>query len=166
MELRVLQSFGHEVAEIGGFAKLAAPLTAAQRADLPGKDFAVKAKKSNTGKEAYPIPDRRHASIALGLAKMHGDSADLSSVRAKVKAKYPDMLKAAMRELIKNGALRDLNLSGALHAAREEAGPALGAVGGAALAGALGKSTLGGAALGYGAGSLPELILGGKGHGK
>ena len=33
-----------------------------------------------------------HASSALGFAKMHGDSADLAAVRAKIKAKYPDML--------------------------------------------------------------------------
>lgn len=75
--------------------KLAADLTAEQRDKLPPKDFAVKPGKSNTGKEAYPIPDRQHASSALGFAKMHGDSADLASVRAKVKAKFPDMLKKA-----------------------------------------------------------------------
>jgi hypothetical protein len=80
--------------------KSAAPLTAEQRSDLPKKDFAVKPKKSNTGKEAYPIPDRQHAQSALGFAKMHGDAADLASVRAKIKAKYPDMLKAAMPSFI------------------------------------------------------------------
>lgn len=157
MELRVLKSFAGELAEIGGFSKVAADLTPEARSKLPKKDFAVSAKKSNTGEKAYPIPDRQHARSALGFAKMHGDSADLAAVRAKIKAKFPDMLKAA--------ALKDMDWGKALHAAREEAGPAMGAVGGAALAGALGKSTLGGAALGYGAGSLPELVLGGKkGH--
>lgn len=73
--------------------KLAADLTQDQRSGLPKKDFAVSAKKSNTGKEAYPIPDRQHARSALGFAKMHGDSADLEAVRAKIRAKYPDMLK-------------------------------------------------------------------------
>ena len=75
--------------------KTAADLTPAARAKLPGSDFAVKAKKSNTGQEAYPIPDRQHARSALGFAKMHGDSADLAAVRKKIQAKYPDMLKSA-----------------------------------------------------------------------
>ena len=75
--------------------KAAADLTPAARAKLPGSDFAVKAKKSNTGEEAYPIPDRQHARSALGFAKMHGDSADLAAVRKKIQAKYPDMLKSA-----------------------------------------------------------------------
>lgn len=73
--------------------KYAAELTAETRADLPKKDFAVSAKKSNTGDKAYPINDRQHAASALGFAKMHGDAADLAAVRAKIKAKYPDMLK-------------------------------------------------------------------------
>lgn len=97
MELLALRSFAKEMSEIGGFSKLAAELTPEAREKLPGKDFAVKAKKSNTGEEAYPIPDRQHASSALGFAKMHGDAADLAAVRAKIKAKFPDMLhKAAM----------------------------------------------------------------------
>ena len=75
--------------------KAAADLTPAARAKLPGSDFAVKAKKSNTGQEAYPIPDRQHARSALGFAKMHGDNADLAAVRKKIQAKYPDMLKSA-----------------------------------------------------------------------
>ena len=74
--------------------KHAADLTPAARAALPGSDFAVKAKKSNTGHEAYPIPDRQHARSALGFAKMHGDAADLAAVRKKIEAKYPDMLKS------------------------------------------------------------------------
>jgi hypothetical protein len=83
--------------------KVAGELSAGARADLPKKDFAVSAGKSNTGERAYPIPDRRHASSALGFAKMHGDSADLERVRAKVRAKFPDMLKkeAAVMEAIR-----------------------------------------------------------------
>lgn len=75
--------------------KISSDLTEAARAKLPKKDFAVGPKSSNTGEEAYPIPDRQHAKSALGFAKMHGDSADLEKVRAKVKSKYPDMLKSA-----------------------------------------------------------------------
>jgi hypothetical protein len=78
--------------------KQGSELTESARDKLPGKDFAVKAKKSNTGDEAYPIPDRQHASSALGFAKMHGDSSDLAAVRAKIKQKYPDMLKAALAD--------------------------------------------------------------------
>lgn len=79
-----------EIVKIGaGFT-----LSPEARADLPKKDFAVSSKKSNTGKEAYPIPDRRHAGIALGFAKMHKDTADYDAVRAKVKAKYPDLLES------------------------------------------------------------------------
>jgi alkylhydroperoxidase/carboxymuconolactone decarboxylase family protein YurZ len=92
-------------------------ITPEARSNLPKKDFAVSPKKSNTGKEAYPIPDRRHAGIALGFSKMHGDTADYEAVRAKVKAKYPDMLDAhdkrhAAKE--KNAALSDhaLELAG------------------------------------------------------
>jgi hypothetical protein len=87
--LRVMQAMREE------YEKIAAELTAETRADLPKKDFAVSAKKSNTGDKAYPIPDRQHATSALGFAKMHGDSADLAAVRAKIKAKYPDMLDKA-----------------------------------------------------------------------
>jgi len=86
LELRSVQSMRQE------YEKIAAELTAETRADLPKKDFAVSAKKSNTGDKAYPIPDRQHASSALGFAKMHGDSADLAAVRAKIKARFPDML--------------------------------------------------------------------------
>ena len=81
--------------------KHAADLTPAARAKLPGSDFAVKAKKSNTGHEAYPIEDRAHARSALGFAKMHGDAADLAAVRRKIEAKYPDMLKKSAEEIIK-----------------------------------------------------------------
>jgi hypothetical protein len=155
----------------GQDAAKTAALTPAARADLPGKDFAVKAKKSNTGKEAYPIPDRQHASSALGFAKMHGDSADLAAVRAKIKAKFPDMLKAAMpfftksvaNELVKSGALKDLDWNKAYEGFKGEVGPALGAIGGATLAGAAGKNPLSGAAMGYGVGAMPEMIWG-KGH--
>ena len=56
--------FGTEIVEIcksGGFSflsKAAHDLTMGERKDLPKSDFAVSAKKSNTGKPAYPMPDR------------------------------------------------------------------------------------------------------------
>lgn len=93
-----MRAFARELlalTEAGGlspFLKFAAELTEEKRDDLPKKDFAVPASKSNTGEKAYPIPDRQHAASALGFAKMHGDSADLTKVKAKVEAKYPDMV--------------------------------------------------------------------------
>jgi len=77
--------------------KTAEELSEAARGDLPKKDFAVPAAKSNTGERAYPIPDKQHARSALGFAKMHGDSADYARVRAKVEAKFPDMLKKSSK---------------------------------------------------------------------
>lgn len=200
------------------YLKIAAPLTAEQREDMPKKDFAVGPKSSNTGEEAYPIPDRRHAAVALGMAKMHHDSADLAKVRAKVKAKYPDMLdkaasagsiiledttKVAFLERVQPGTERyhssrmlallnqlparvyyaeedpedykiasavrakfasSFDRKAALEALIGEVGPAAGATIGATLAGGLGKSPLSGAAMGYGVGSIPELLLHRKGH--
>jgi hypothetical protein len=58
----------------------------------PTTDFSVSAKKSNTGKPAYPIPDKKHAISALGFAKMHHDTKDLAEVRKDVAAKYPDLV--------------------------------------------------------------------------
>lgn len=84
---------GH--AMLDDLEKSAAELTQAAREDLPKKDFAVPASRSNTGEKAYPIPDEQHARSALGFAKMHGDSADYARVRAKVEKKYPDLLKKA-----------------------------------------------------------------------
>lgn len=81
-----------------------AALTTEARNDLPKKDFAVPASKSNTGSKAYPIPDEQHARSALGFAKMHGDTSDYARVRAKVQARFPHMLKgkeAAVAEAIR-----------------------------------------------------------------
>jgi hypothetical protein len=71
--------------------KTASPLTEQARAHISKKNFAVSAKASNTGKPAYPIEDKKHAGIALGLAKMHGDSKDIAEVKKDVAAKYPGM---------------------------------------------------------------------------
>lgn len=52
-------------------------------------------REKRKGHEAYPIPDRQHAKSALGFAKMHhpNDSSLLARVRAKVRRKFPDMVK-------------------------------------------------------------------------
>lgn len=75
-----------------GDKKKGGPLTTKQRAAIPKGDFAVPGgSKSSGGKPAYPIPDKVHARAALGFSAMHGNSADIAAVKAKVKAKFPDM---------------------------------------------------------------------------
>jgi hypothetical protein len=71
--------------------KIAHELTPEGREHVAPKNFAVKAKASNTGKPAYPIPDKAHARAALGFAAMHHDSKDLADVRAAIAKKFPDM---------------------------------------------------------------------------
>jgi hypothetical protein len=66
----------------------------------PNEDFAVSSKKSNTGKPAYPIPDKKHAISALGFAKMHHDKSDLAEVRKDVASKYPDLVHKEARAAI------------------------------------------------------------------
>lgn len=154
--------------------KIAADLTPSARADLPKKDFAVSAKASNTGKPAYPIEDRAHAKAALGLAAMHHDKKDLSEVRKDVARKFPGMVKEKKAAGVDVGVFKvaaafvkeaAFDVGKALHSGLAEAGPAIGATAGAALAGGLGKNPLSGAAMGYGAGSIPEMLLGnGKKH--
>lgn len=87
-----------KIAAAGGLTfvvKLGNELTSESRSDVPKKDFAVSAKKSNTGKPAYPIEDRQHAISALGFAKMHHDKADIAEVKKDVAAKYPDLVHKA-----------------------------------------------------------------------
>ena len=43
------------------------------------------------GAPAYPIHDREHGSNALARVEQHGTPAEKATVRAKVKAKYPDL---------------------------------------------------------------------------
>src|SRR5262245_49744275 len=66
-------------------------LSAAQRQSLPKSDFALPGKGTGpkgAGSGSYPIPDRSHAANAL--ARSSGKPV-AAQVRAKVKAKYPDM---------------------------------------------------------------------------
>jgi hypothetical protein len=87
--------------------KIARALTPEARAEMPKKDFAEPNKKEDGQKGKYPIPDRRHAAIAMGFAKMHHDSKAMADVRRKVEQKYPDMLhkKAAEESNAKGTAL-------------------------------------------------------------
>lgn len=43
------------------------------------------------GADAYPIQDKAHGANALARVEQHGTPAEKAKVRAKVKAKYPDL---------------------------------------------------------------------------
>lgn len=57
-----------------------ARLTKAARAKLPASAFAGPHR-------SYPMPDKRHAVVAIGLAKMH-HSPKLGSIKAMARAKF------------------------------------------------------------------------------
>jgi hypothetical protein len=74
-----------------------AVLKAAQRKRLPSSSFALPGKgegKSGKGSGSYPIPDASHARNALARVSQFGSSSEKAQVRAKVKAKFPNIGKA------------------------------------------------------------------------
>ena len=74
-----------------------AKLNMAARKRLPSSSFALPGKgagKSGKGSGSYPIPDASHARNALARVAQHGSSAKKAAVRAKVKAKYPNIGKS------------------------------------------------------------------------
>jgi hypothetical protein len=87
MNLEVVQA-----AFLDELDKIAKDLTEAAREHIAPKNFAVSAKASNTGKPAYPIPDKAHARAALGFSAMHHDKKDAAEVRKDVAAKFPGMV--------------------------------------------------------------------------
>ena len=64
-----------------------AKLDAAKRNKLPKSDFAVPGRK-------YPVNDKKHARNALARVAQHGSLKEKAEVKAKVKAKFPDIDKA------------------------------------------------------------------------
>jgi len=69
-------------------------LRAAQRKRLPSSSFALPGKgegKEGKGAGSYPIPDKAHARNALSRVSQFGSSSEKAAVRAKVKAKFPDI---------------------------------------------------------------------------
>jgi hypothetical protein len=68
-----------------------AKLTAEQRKKLPKSSFAVPGKAPASG--SYPVNDRNHAKAALSMSARHGTPAEKAAVKAKVKGKFPGMLK-------------------------------------------------------------------------
>lgn len=69
----VLEKLGYEIKD-------------SDRGDIPKKEFAEPNKEEAGHKGKYPIPDAQHYRSALGFAKMHGDSAAISKIKAKGKA--------------------------------------------------------------------------------
>ena len=61
-----------------------APLSKSQRAALPKSAFAVPSKAPGPG--SYPIPDKKHAAVAKGLAAMH-HSGSIKTINAKANKK-------------------------------------------------------------------------------
>lgn len=71
-----------------------ADLTAKKRQALKSSQFALPGKgegKGGKGAGSYPIPDASHARNALARVAQHGTAAEKATVRAKVKAKYPNI---------------------------------------------------------------------------
>lgn len=174
MDLKIVQN-----AFVDELEKISVDLTTEAREHIKTKNFALSAKQSDTGKPAYPIHDKSHAANALARVKQHGSPAERAEVYKDVAKKYPELASRSdvpavrakakhasplneLREILGVGGKYAFDRAAALEALKSEAGPALGAIGGAGLAAGLGKSPLSGAALGYGAGSLPEILLGKK----
>lgn len=89
-----------------------AVLTMAKRKRIPESEFALPGKgegPSGKGAGSYPIPDASHARNALARVSQHGSPEEKSKVRAKVKARFPNIGKkgkkkaAARREEEKEG---------------------------------------------------------------
>lgn len=71
-----------------------AKLSAAARSKLPAKSFALPGKgegPQGKGSGSYPIPDKSHARNALSRVAQHGSASEKAAVRAKVRAKFPDI---------------------------------------------------------------------------
>jgi hypothetical protein len=69
-------------------------LSAGERQRLPSSDFARPGKgdgPKGAGSGSYPIPDAKHARLALAMVSAHGSSAEKAAVRSKVASKYPDI---------------------------------------------------------------------------
>ncbi len=68
-----------------------AKLTMKARKKLPKKSFAIPEKAPGSG--SYPIEDRAHAQNALARVSQFGTPEEKAKVRAKVKARYPGMVR-------------------------------------------------------------------------
>lgn len=59
-------------------------LSTEERNELPSDDFALPGRR-------YPIEDKAHARNALARGAQHASPAELSRIKSKVEAKYPDI---------------------------------------------------------------------------
>jgi hypothetical protein len=67
-------------------------LSAKTRQGLPKADFALPGKgegPKGAGAGSYPIPDKKHARLALSYGKRFASPEELSTIRRKVDQKYP-----------------------------------------------------------------------------
>lgn len=80
-----------------------AQLTASTRRSLPKSDFGVPSKAPGRG--SYPMPDKTHAKVAVGLAEMHGHHELAQKLKRKAQAKG----------LIKSSGGSKLKMSSLLH---------------------------------------------------
>ncbi|CAB4131613.1 hypothetical protein UFOVP276_43 [uncultured Caudovirales phage] len=81
--------------------KISAVLSLQHREKLPSKSFAIPQRAAKrigvaegiqgSSKGKYPIHDLSHARAALRVVAMHGTPEEKELVRAKVKAKYPEI---------------------------------------------------------------------------
>ena len=75
-----------------------AQLSNKKRQSLKSSQFAVPGKGEGTsgkGSGSYPIPDASHARNALARVAQHGTPQEKAQVRARVKAKFPNIGKKA-----------------------------------------------------------------------
>lgn len=76
-----------------GKQKTAADLTAASRDRIKPANFAIPAKKSDTGEGKYPIHDLPHARNALARVDQHGNPSEKAKVYAAIVSKYPELVR-------------------------------------------------------------------------
>jgi hypothetical protein len=75
-----------------------AQLSNKKRQSLKSSQFALPGKGEGTsgkGSGSYPIPDASHARNALARVAQHGTPQEKAQVRARVKAKFPNIGKKA-----------------------------------------------------------------------
>ena len=68
-------------------------LNARLRGSLPKKAFVIPPKRGEAPSErgGYPIPDREHAGLAVGMARKYAPPAVRAKVEAAVAKKFPDL---------------------------------------------------------------------------
>ncbi len=83
-----LTGFTRELATI----KVAAELTAAGRAQIKKKHFALPAPKGEPAeKGGYPVQDRGHAANAIARSKSNASPAEQAKIKSKACAAFPTL---------------------------------------------------------------------------